>query len=220
MSYPTPSTSHLSFDQIYEPAEDTFLLLDTLESEQRYLSDHFQSHDHHLPLFLEIGTGSGIITTFTHQHILPKALFLTTDLNPHACKAVKETSKNNGGTQFLDSMQMSLASGLRDNLIDILVFNPPYVPDEIVPEIPQTDDAYEWLDLALLGGDDGMVVTNVLLDDLSRIMSLNGVVYILFCARNKPEQVVRRLQDLGWNGVKVGERRTGEGLTVYKFTRA
>ncbi|KAH3683353.1 hypothetical protein WICPIJ_005676 [Wickerhamomyces pijperi] len=216
MSYPTPSTSHLSFDQIYEPSEDTFLILDTLESEQSYILSHFPNK---LPIFLEVGTGSGVITTFTHHNILKDALFLTTDLNPHACQAVKQTSSNNGGTKFLDSTQMSLASGMRDHLIDILVFNPPYVPDEIVPDVPQSDDAYEWLDLALLGGADGMVVTNVLLDDLHRIMSKEGIVYILFCARNKPELAVKRLQSLGWYGIKVGERRTGEGLTVYRFTR-
>jgi release factor glutamine methyltransferase len=63
---PTPSTSHISFfNTIYEPAEDSFLLLDTLsnETESAWLKDRFPQQTSS-PLVIEIGTGSGVVIAF------------------------------------------------------------------------------------------------------------------------------------------------------------
>ena len=51
------------------------------------------------------------------------------------------------------------------------------------------------LDLALLGGKDGMAITDKLLRQLEQILSPDGVAYILFCARNKPKEVIKRFVD-------------------------
>lgn len=210
---PTPDVA-ADYEKVYEPAEDSFLLLDCLEQEKDYINTHYRSS----PLVVEIGTGSGIVTTFMHQSIVPNGLFITTDVNPHACLASKATSLKNGGTPYLDSIRSDLTTALRDNIVDILIFNPPYVPAEEVPDIPKSEDAYEWLDLALLGGSDGMVVTDRLLDSLGTILSPNGVAYILFCARNKPQQVVENMEQKGWQCEHIMTRKAGwEVLSVYRF---
>ena len=60
LGIPTPSIDHMhytEFEHVYEPAEDTFLLMDALTkdaAELRALPEGFVS--------LEIGAGSGIIT--------------------------------------------------------------------------------------------------------------------------------------------------------------
>lgn len=209
---PTPDTK-ADFSKVYEPAEDSFLLLDSLELEKPFINDRFKC-----PVVVEVGTGSGIVATFISRSIT-NGLLLTTDLNPHACASALHTSALNGGSHFFESLQCDLTSALKPGLVDILVFNPPYVPAETVPEIPTTEDAYEWLDLALDGGDDGMVVTNRLLEQLDSILSKEGIAYILFCARNKPQQVAHLMQE-HWQVHLVLNRKAGwEDLTVYRFMR-
>ena len=72
---PTPSTDHVDFERIYEPAEDSYLLLDTLssESEKAFLRERFSSlsQEQHIPppFVVEIGTGSGVIISFVDAHV-------------------------------------------------------------------------------------------------------------------------------------------------------
>lgn len=214
---PTPTTSGLDFDKVYEPAEDSFLLLDVLEQEAQVLRSCFS-----YPLVVEIGTGSGIVTTFVQNSIFNhNGLFLTTDINIHACRSSLQTSQRNGGTMYIDSLRCSLTSGLRPGLIDVLIFNPPYVPDsEPVPVPPCDDDDTRWLDLALVGGKDGMQVTNELLNHLDTILSHQGIAYILFCKRNKPEQVASAMRSKDWVVEFIEERTAGwEVLSVWKFSK-
>lgn len=219
---PTPTTSSVDFNRVYEPAEDSFLLLDLLEQELSFITDNTSSSSTATPIVLEIGSGSGIVTTFMHKSILPNGFYLTTDLNLHACEASLDTwAQNEGKVGRLDAIRASLATALRPNTVDYLIFNPPYVPDEIVPEQPNDDDDESWLDLALLGGADGMEVTWLVLDSLDDILATpRGVAYILFCKRNKPESVAKTMVGRGWNAELLGERKAGwEVLSVWKFSR-
>lgn len=222
---PTPIVKDIDIDNVYEPAEDSFLLLDCLEEQCQFITERFESR---IPLVTEIGTGSGIVTTFIQQNILPQSVLITTDINPHACKTVLKTDKANNinfnGTKkpyILDSCQMNLTTGIRQGSIDMLVFNPPYVPAFELPSVPTTEEDKTWLDLALLGGEDGMVVTWSLLDDLNNILTPEiGVAYILFCARNKPKEVAKIMQEKGWYVETIIFRKAGwEELSVLRFIR-
>jgi len=234
---PTPSTSHISFDNVYEPAEDSFLLLDTLSSErekaflQRQFRQHVSSEQSPSPLILEVGTGSGVVLAFVNAHaetIFGRSDMLTmgTDINSLACKAASKTvrtalkdirSQSEGLSKsgaFLDVCNGDLASILRPGTVDVLIFNPPYVPTEDLPDLEQhvfynDSDASEHstiferdshlLALSYAGGADGMEVTNRLLEQLPSTLSAGrGVAYILLCAQNKPEMVKQRIRS--WPG--------------------
>ncbi|KAK7205899.1 S-adenosyl-L-methionine-dependent methyltransferase [Myxozyma melibiosi] len=219
--FPTPSTSHVDYDQVYEPSEDSFLFLDLLQEERSFIQERFSdSSKLGIPTVLELGLGSGIITTFFHNYILPQALFLGTDVNPHACKTALETSRANNGTRYFDVLRTNIWDGLRPNTVDVLLFNPPYVPADNLGSYESSIKSDDWLDFALLGGEDGMQVTKIVLDQLDFVMRDRGVAYILFCFRNKPEEVAKAMTDRGWSVKKIGERKIRwEILSIWRFSR-
>lgn len=210
-------------ETVYEPAEDSFLLLDALEKEQDYLTNTFKDQ---LSVVCELGPGSGIVTTFMMQHGIPSkefSIYIACDINPWALDAtVNNASRNNCITKYLEPIQSDLNSFLRPKQVDLLLFNPPYVPAEFVPQIPETRaDTGTWLDLALLGGEDGMVVTEKVLNQLDNILSPTGIAYILFCARNNPEKVAEEMRnEQNWEVELVLHRKAGwEVLSVYRFMK-
>ena len=90
-------------------------------------------------------------------------------------------------------------------MVDVLVFNPPYVPTEELPDLnvmekraPSWEEDSRLLALSYAGGKEGMETTDRLLDALPGILSARGCAYILLCAQNRPEVVKERIR--GWGG--------------------
>ncbi|KAL7267527.1 S-adenosylmethionine-dependent methyltransferase [Rhizina undulata] len=261
---PTPDTSHVDFENIYEPSEDSYLLLDTLssDSETLYLRSRFSrpsssSADNAterlppVPLILEVGTGSGIVLSFlatNAEFIFGRRDIVTlgVDVNFLANKATTQTvlrgikEKEPIGTGlYLDSVTADITSCLRPNSVDVLIFNPPYVPTPDIPELPGPDAASgragferssHLLSLTYAGGPLGMATTDRLLDDLERVLvKERGMAYLLLCAQNKPAEVAERLRSGGygkegvrWNVEKVGSigKRGGwEVLGIWRIWR-
>lgn len=229
---PTPDTSHVSFDTIYEPSEDSYLFLDTLSSpsESKWLSERFQNANP-MPLVVEAGTGSGVVLAFAaaqSQEIFGRRDILTlgTDVNRNACIATRETvstaikehqkaqETSNMHAVHVSSLASDLCSALRPRSVDVLLFNPPYVPSEELPRLPSAEendpatskamsrsakfesDSY-FLSLTYAGGADGMETTNRLLDALPETLSCRGVAYVLLCKQNRPDEVMERVRNWG-----------------------
>mgnify|MGYP003362311979 CR=1 FL=1 len=218
---PTPDVKIADTEKVYDPAEDSFLLLDLFEK----LRDYFKEKQfvHKTPLVVEIGTGSGIVSTFINKHIFPNGYFIATDINPYSCVSALQTNKANATTFNFDAVRCDILSAVDDHVIDVLVFNPPYVPTDDVPSIPtDKEEEYKWMDIALNGGPTGMDVTNKVLDSLEQKLSVSGEAYILFCARNKPKQITANFQNIHRN-FKVEQvifRKAGwEELSVYRFLK-
>jgi release factor glutamine methyltransferase len=235
---PTPSTSHVAFERIYEPAEDSFLLLDTLSSstEKTFLQHRFDipttpdGRSPAAPFVVEIGTGSGVVLSFVHAHaevIFGRKDILTAgvDVNRYACEATGQTIKIAEKEQagqgkshgfHLGNVVGDLTSPLRAEMVDVLIFNPPYVPTPDLPALPDAqerigepsfEDDSNMLELSYAGGADGMETTDRLLDALPEMLSRQrGCAYVLVCAQNKPEVIKQRMRDRGreWRAETVG----------------
>ncbi|KAL4869044.1 hypothetical protein BDV12DRAFT_185438 [Aspergillus spectabilis] len=243
---PTPDTSHVSYNTIYEPSEDSYLFLDTLSSpsESTWLRSRF-SNPSPSPLLLEVGCGSGVCLAFltANSHLIlgrRDVLSLATDLNRDACIATQQTitravEERQNHTQIdneedtaqnkVKSISLSAITGdlytpLRPGTVDILLFNPPYVPTEELPVHPpstETDkelsrdaqferDSY-YLSLTYAGGREGMETTDRFLDSIPEVLDpTRGVAYVLLCAQNRPQEVKARIQawEGGWRAETVG----------------
>ncbi|EGZ76510.1 hypothetical protein NEUTE2DRAFT_153410 [Neurospora tetrasperma FGSC 2509] len=225
---PTPDTSHVPYQRVYEPAEDSFLLLDTLSSssETAFLSSRFASLSPSspslAPLVLEVGPGSGVVIAFLTAHAStifgsPHVLSTAIDVSPFACAATnltvsKAVSENTSTSGFWTSAtQGDLVSPFRPGSVDVLVFNPPYVPTPDLPAPPPTglqelkekttfEEDSHLLELTYAGGRDGMETTDRLIEALPGVLSERGVAYILLCAQNKPEEVKERIRVIGGEG--------------------
>ncbi|KAJ7418048.1 HemK methyltransferase family member 2 [Willisornis vidua] len=142
---PTPRYEHVgqrgSFRDVYEPAEDTFLLLDALEQDAGRLQEarvvllyvinksHPEFSLFRIEICLEIGSGSGVVSTFLASSILgSSALYICTDINPMAAYCTQKTALLNN--VHLQPVITDLVKGLSPRLngkVDLLLFNPPYV---------------------------------------------------------------------------------------------
>lgn len=250
---PTPDTSHVDYERIYEPAEDSFLLLDTLSSasEVAFLQSHFSSSSSTPapppppPLVVEIGPGSGVVIGFLTAHAATlfgtrAVLTAGVDVNRHACAATGATARRAAAADgaatsgaWLGAVQGDLAGPLRPGCVDVLVFNPPYVPTDELPALegllpsgPEKGastfehDSY-LLSLSYAGGRDGMETTDRLIDELGSILSHRGCAYILLCAQNRPEEVKARIRGFGpeWRAETVGSSGKKAGWEKLQIVR-
>ncbi|KAM3718235.1 eRF1 methyltransferase catalytic subunit [Dirofilaria immitis] len=125
--HPTP-LYHITDDQkdnVYEPAEDTFLLLDALEKDKKSLEELKPN------VIVEIGSGSGIVSVFCQHLLHVPVLNFATDMNFKALQCTQTTAELNNVS--VEAVQCDLLSALRyqlSGMVDVLLFNPPYVPTE------------------------------------------------------------------------------------------
>ncbi|KAJ2800604.1 HemK methyltransferase member 2 [Coemansia helicoidea] len=216
MGLPTPDTAHLrrpEYATVYEPAEDTYLLLDALESDRESLQALRPA------VCVEIGSGSGCVSAFLGQVLGPHcALIISTDINPAANAATKETAARSAAhavpfeqcrTRFVQGLDARLAGS-----VDVLVFNPPYVVTPTA-EIDSTPEASAWA-----GGEHGREVLDQLLPQIPALLSPAGRFYLVVIEENKPEEIAQILAAHGLQGARVLSRRAGrEHLSIYRFSR-
>lgn len=227
----TPSYSHLTsqdYNHVYEPAEDSFILLDALELELPFLLDKKPS------ICLEIGPGSGIIISALAKYLNYQAQgFFAVDINKFACDATARTSKANNVN--VEIIKMDLLTSFKPNSIDLLVFNPPYVPtptddgERNIPEqnkfydkdaesVYKTHDDEKMLIKSWAGGADGCEIINRVIFNLEHLLAPNGVFYLLIIRDNNPEKIKKDLNNMGYQAQQVIDRKIrGEHLIVLKI---
>ncbi|OZC06283.1 putative methylase [Onchocerca flexuosa] len=191
-------------DSVYEPAEDTFLLLDALEKDREALEKLEPN------VVVEIGSGSGIVSVFCQQLLRIPVLNLATDMNFRALQCTETTAQLNNVS--VEVIQCDLLSALKlSSLIDVLLFNPPYVPTE---QEAASDSVRRWA-----GGPTGRSAVDRLFVQLPEILSPGGFFYVIALHSNDILNMLARNQSTFSSEILL-ERRCGiEHLFVLKFTK-
>ncbi|XP_042532959.1 methyltransferase N6AMT1 isoform X1 [Dipodomys spectabilis] len=210
-SIPTPLYGHVGrgvFRDVYEPAEDTFLLLDALEAAADELAG--------VEICLEIGSGSGVVSAFLASMIGPQALYMCTDINPDAAACTLETARCN--KVQIQPIITDLVKGLLPRLkekVDLLVFNPPYVVT------PPEEVGSQGIEAAWAGGRDGREVMDKFFPLASDLLSPRGLFYLVTIKENNPGEILKTLNTKGLQGTTALSRQAGqEILSVLKFTKS
>lgn len=191
--FSTPDLSHFTRDdykKIYEPDADSFLLLDALECEHSMIVERQPS------IIVEFGSGSGLATTFIGKYFCSSPrLFFALDLNPFACQSTRRTFIQNGlmTKHYLNIVQSDLADPLLERLsscVDLIIFNPPYVPTE-------TSNVDEVIDRTFAGGKHGIEVIERAIEQANRLLTKNGLFYLLALEENgfdRLKEITERFQ--------------------------
>ncbi|NJE05785.1 methyltransferase domain-containing protein [Thermococcus sp. M36] len=155
--------------QVYEPAEDTFLLAENLAVREGDRA-------------LDVGTGTGLIALL----MAGKAEFvLGVDVNPIAVELARENARLNG----IKNVEFRL-SDLFENVsgkFDVITFNAPYLPGE--PKEP--------IDLALVGGESGREVLDRFIDEVGNYLKPGGILQIVQSSITGIEKTLERLEKAG-----------------------
>ncbi|XP_077370147.1 methyltransferase N6AMT1 isoform X2 [Festucalex cinctus] len=176
-NYPTPLYDHAArgdFSEVYEPSEDSFLLIDALEKDAQTLQRLRPC------VCVEVGSGSGVVSAFLASLLGPSACFCT-DVNRAAALCTAETaSRNDVALQpVVTDLVGSLLPRL-SGLVDVLVFNPPYVVT------PSSEVGGTGIEAAWAGGRRGREVTDRFLPLVSQLLSSRGLFYLVTIAENHP----------------------------------
>lgn len=204
----TPYQNHIDkadYEHVYEPAEDSFLLIDALEKDLEYIKSKN-------PTFcLEVGSGSGVVIT-AFGMAFPNTLCFSTDINFKACCMTKSTAFKN--KVILDTVNMDLVHCFVDKKFDVVIFNPPYVVTE------RNECGGCGIEASWAGGVKGREVTDRLLPMIPKILSTNGTFYLLLIEDNIPLEVIEIMSKYSFKSEAIITRRVkNEQQMVIKFFR-
>jgi release factor glutamine methyltransferase len=143
-------------ENVYEPAEDTFLLAENL---------YVTSGEH----FLDMGTGCGIIAILAAKK---GAKVVATDINPYALKCARNNAK-------LNRVKIEFRLGNLFEPIEptekfhIIAFNTPYLPSE------KSLNKRDPIERAWNGGLDGREIIDAFIFQVSNFIEKKGKVLLI-----------------------------------------
>lgn len=202
-----------SHPEVYEPCDDSFVLVDAL------LADRANLLEHNPTLCLEIGCGSGYVITSLALMLGEEGAsgihYFATDINPHAVEVTSETLKAHG--VHAEVVSTNIASALENRLagvVDVVVVNPPYVPT------PEDEVSCGGIAAAWAGGENGRSVIDKILPVADKLLSDKGWLYMVTLTANNPSQLCALMRKKGYGSKIILQRSTEEeSLHVIKFWR-
>lgn len=151
----------------------------------------------HRPLVIDVGTGSGNIA-LAIAHERPDVYVVATDLSADALDVAKANRERHA---LIDRVRLIRARSLtafpQGLNADLIVSNPPYVPDHD-PEVQTSVHDYE-PHVALYAGSDGTEILGDLIDSARHVLRPNGAL-VCEIGYNQAEQICEIVKQYpGWS---------------------
>ena len=162
-------------DNVYVPAEDSYLLADNLEIKKG------QS-------VLEIGTGSGIVAMYASR--LTDDITVT-DINFDACELARKNFTENG-IENIEILWGNLFEVVENKKFDVILFNTPYLPTEDDEVLDNT------INYAFDGGLNGRKVIDLFLNEVGNHLNDGGIVQMIQSSLSGNDETLARLDEMGF----------------------
>ena len=153
-------------NQVLIPRPETEELVETILNRIRYKNKKYN--------ILDLATGSGVILASLLTH-LPNSLGLGTDISLNALKVSKANIANLKLTARAKLVNANWLEGLKDNSFDIIICNPPYIPNNLIKNLQTEVKNYEPL-IALEGGPNGYESFISIIPSARAVIKKNGLI--------------------------------------------
>jgi release factor glutamine methyltransferase len=161
-------------EHVYEPAEDTFLVAEKLDTKKD-------------DVILEIGTGCGILAILAAKNAKK---VVAVDINPHAIDCAKRNAKNNDVHDSIDFRQGNLFEPVKDGeKFSLIIFNSPYLPSE-------PDEEKSWMGKAWAGGKTGRKVIEHFIVTAPRYLVAKGRILLVQSSLSDVNKTIKMFNEL------------------------
>ncbi len=166
---------------VYDPESDSFLLRDSLPEVLSGLR------------VLDVGCGSGILSVEAAKR---GGKVVALDIDKEAVLATKRLASEKGVS--VDVRESDLFEKVADEKFDLIICNPPYLPN---------DDSDK--DLALDGGVEGWEFIARFLSQVKDHLEKEGGIYLLYSSRTDPEKVNILMEQYGFSHKVINKKHVG-----------
>ncbi len=170
---------------VYEPAEDTFLLAENLTVNKD-------------DVVLDMGTGCGILGILAAKKAKK---VIAVDSNPHAVRCAKINAKVNKVADKMDIRLGDLFQPIKqDERFTLILFNAPYLPSG--PEEEKT-----WMGRAWAGGPRGRQLIDRFIAEALHYLSENGRILLVQSSLSDVEETLNKLRETELEARILAEKR-------------
>jgi release factor glutamine methyltransferase len=170
-------------ENVYEPAEDSFLFAENLEVETG-------------ESVLDMGTGCGILGILAAEKAQG---VVAVDLNPYAVRCAKENAALNNVRGKMAFVQGDLFTWLSEKAaFDVILFNAPYLPVD-------AKEADSWVGRAWAGGTSGRQVIDCFISVVPKYLKRMGRVLLMQSTLANVDKTMRRFAEYDLNAAVVAD---------------
>ena len=172
-------------ENVYAPAEDTFLLAENL----RVYEGGF---------VLDMGTGCGILAVLAAEKADE---VLAIDINPYAIRCAKKNAEINRVADKVEFLLGDLFEPIKPKgIFDLIIFNAPYLPSEIGEE-------KNWIGKAWAGGKTGRKVIDRFISGAPNFLRRNGRIMLVQSSLSNVDESLDAFNKLGLNAKVIAETK-------------
>ena len=151
------------------------------------------------PKILEIGTGSGCVSIAVSNK-KPRANILSLDISKNALELAEINAKSNN-CKNINFLEMDFLNEIPDGKFDILISNPPYIPQKEIENIMPEVKNYEPR-IALTDFEEGLNFY-FRIAKVGRTLIPNGIIILEVGLGNHPQKVFSLFKEAGFDQLEL-----------------